>query len=88
MTAAHRDYSWGGTVSPAPPATPVVVQQSSPLAVEIWHSTIGTVLRVLLAALAVLHAVALVVFLYVVWSVYSALSSIQDSLSTWTGIPQ
>jgi hypothetical protein len=69
-----------------PPPTRVAIDQDKPVAVEVWPSTVGTVIRVLLGVLAVLHATACVVFLYVVWSAYSALSSLQDSLSTWTGV--
>ena len=63
--------------------TPVAVPQEPPLAVEIWHTTTGHVIRALLGILAVLHTVTCIVFLYTVYTMYQALQSMQESLRQW-----
>lgn len=62
----------------APTATPVTVHQGRPLAVEIWPTVMGTVIRVLLGVLAVLHAVTCVAVLYALYTAAQMLQALAD----------
>lgn len=60
---------------------PVVVHQTDPIAVEVWPSAVGVVLKILLGVLGLLHAAACITFLYVVVSVYSAMNDFSERMS-------
>ncbi len=76
-------------VSPPPPAAeapaPVVIR-GLPLPVDLWPSTLRTVMVALFLTFSLIQTLAAIVFLFLVYDLYQAIGQMQESLQQWQGI--